>query len=407
MSGCAKLPFFNKGSFIPISYKALFEFAYKIVSSEANEGYKKQYIRNLQEKNNSKANYYYKQLSEDGQACYDFVVDGCKNYKSEISIMPIEEDEFYKAQSAVMYDHPEFFWITPFKINKSDGIVNTVYFEVPDDAEETSKKIDKIAKEVVAESPNQVYDEVKYFYDYIIDNVEYGNVENLDQDIRSVFLKHKSVCAGYSKAFKYLCDKAGLECAYIQGRATQSDEAHAWNAVKINNHWYWVDCTWGDPIYLSEPKTSSTNYEYLLASDEILNETHKASGTPSFAVHKSDDEVFKMPVCDDNSYYYYSRMGSYFRSYDEKAIEEHIAKCVRDNTKITMKFKHQKDYDKAFKHFIEDKEVENILHKYYKNKKLRYYITHSKSIRALEIKIEFSRKESLNPTRFSCGMDAF
>ena len=89
------------------------------------------------------------------------------------------------------------------------------------------------------------------------------------QDFTSVFLLKQSVCAGYSRTFQYLCKKAGIKCTYVPG---DTDEPHAWNLVELNGKYYWVDVTWGDPIY--DDGTQTLNYHYFMTTDEVLFRTH-------------------------------------------------------------------------------------------------------------------------------------
>ena len=54
------------------------------------------------------------------------------------------------------------------------------------------------------------------------------------------------VCEGYSKAFKYLCDQAGLECYTVTGTmtgGTGGGGAHMWNIVRVNGENLLVDVT--------------------------------------------------------------------------------------------------------------------------------------------------------------------
>ncbi len=57
------------------------------------------------------------------------------------------------------------------------------------------------------------------------------------------------VCDGYSLAYVYLCQQAGLEAAFLCGMAG-NDEAtaggHAWSIVKIDGKWNEVDSCWDD-----------------------------------------------------------------------------------------------------------------------------------------------------------------
>ncbi len=50
-------------------------------------------------------------------------------------------------------------------------------------------------------------------------------------------VKHKAVCSGMALAYQLLCEKAGLYCSYI----TSTKLNHAWNMIKIGNHYYHID----------------------------------------------------------------------------------------------------------------------------------------------------------------------
>ena len=56
-------------------------------------------------------------------------------------------------------------------------------------------------------------------------------------------------------------------------------EAHAWNLVKCDGEYYYVDTTWGDPVFLQEENALETigneiTYDYLCCSDDELLKTH-------------------------------------------------------------------------------------------------------------------------------------
>jgi hypothetical protein len=95
-------------------------------------------------------------------------------------------------------------------------------------------------------------------YSWICYNIEYdfGNMNNptkLALTPIAVLHKKSTVCAGYSALFEELCIRNQIECHVILGWA-KNDLAdlysidtpnHAWNAVKINELWWYFDCTWG------------------------------------------------------------------------------------------------------------------------------------------------------------------
>ncbi len=76
---------------------------------------------------------------------------------------------------------------------------------------------------------------------------DYGDIWQLvyvfDQDSGT-----NVVCEGYSKAFKYLCDLAGIDCITVSGTMTggTGEGAHMWNIVRLNGVNYLVDVTNSD-----------------------------------------------------------------------------------------------------------------------------------------------------------------
>ena len=98
------------------------------------------------------------------------------------------------------------------------------------------------------------------FY-WIARNIEYDFVSFLNgtipsQTVENVFNTKKSVCEGYSRLYKHLCDHIKIPCEKISGyskgvgyeddkKTNFSETDHAWNAVPIDEHWYLLDSTWG------------------------------------------------------------------------------------------------------------------------------------------------------------------
>src|SRR6185369_15894085 len=67
-----------------------------------------------------------------------------------------------------------------------------------------------------------------------------------------VLQKRKSVCEGYAKLFKSLCDHAGVRSEVICGYAKPNLDRqglkfktnHSWNAVFVDSSWHVLDVTW-------------------------------------------------------------------------------------------------------------------------------------------------------------------
>lgn len=168
------------------------------------------------------------------------------------------------ALSALMDDHPEMFWIGDFDWGylyeyreNQNGTVDMrlvgliLQFALPKgytswDAVKTAYTQMMQAADSVQIAGANRFEKLKSIHDWIAKRVDYDN--NFGPtcfEATSVFLApYKTVCEGYSEAFKMLCDRAGIPCIVVVGEA---GEPHAWNYVKMEDgNWYAVDVTWDD-----------------------------------------------------------------------------------------------------------------------------------------------------------------
>ena len=76
---------------------------------------------------------------------------------------------------------------------------------------------------------------------------------------------HVAVCDGISDSFRVLCLVEGIECVKISGRG--KNENHAWNKVRIGDHWYCVDATWSKAA-------GCVTHRYFMVSDSVLSTNH-------------------------------------------------------------------------------------------------------------------------------------
>lgn len=109
------------------------------------------------------------------------------------------------------------------------------------------------------------------------------------QKAEDVFVARTAVCEGYARLMVALGDAAGIETAYITGyvRTSErriddaaSEEAvksvlegylHAWNAMKIDGTWVFVDATWDDPTGGEKETLEST---YLFTPPALFRMDH-------------------------------------------------------------------------------------------------------------------------------------
>lgn len=302
-----------------------------------------------------KDNFYFQQLAtEEEKRLYLQVVKGMKGLETSIKIGDIDAEGMTRAYLSVANDFPEFYWMSGAT---ADGVTYTdiespVY---PSDVEAVSQDLEQIADTIVSQDPaGSDYDKVKYFYEYIIQQTDYDvaalqseNIYWRSQEITSVFLDKKSVCAGYSRAFQYLCQKAGIDCIYVTGKATAAQQntiGHAWNLVKIGDRYYGVDTTWGDPVFdqaMGSQLQTDISYNYLCVTDEFLQRSRVVDKDllDYWGEGNYQASPIHYPVCDDNSLNYYLQKGAYFAQYDQATILQAISDQVAGgNSKVLLQF---------------------------------------------------------------------
>ncbi len=162
---------------------------------------------------------------------------------------------------------------------------------VKGDIAERNKMVQEISG---GASAGSVFDKVTYFNEWLTTHNEYNtNVAAATYSYKDAWECMSAlngrigtqgpVCEGYARAFKVLCDKAGIPCVLVDGTATSdgtNGEAHMWNYVKVDGSWYAMDVTWNDPVGGKDGALSgveSTAWSLLGADSMVMNMRFEAS----------------------------------------------------------------------------------------------------------------------------------
>ena len=311
--------------------------------------------------------YYFKLLSEDEQRIYRQMLNGIRERQNEFYLTSADEDVISKVYHALLKDHPELFWVHNREEVYTTSYKGTDYCRFSPGYTYTEQEISEImtemqnaVNEVNAEITQNAsdYDKVKMIYTYLIDHTEYEASDD-DQNIAGVFWKKKAVCAGYARAVQYLLEQLGIPCIYVEGSARDSDEGHAWNIVKINEQYYYVDATNGDQpsfleggaVQLEEHKT--VIYDYLCPFPQEYEQVYTAS------------DEFPVPECTAADLNFYVLNQAFFDTYDEQQIYDFC--CMRlDNGAAVVRFKFtsQDAFDSAYRQWIQDGYIQNMARYY-------------------------------------------
>ncbi|MGN0587151.1 MAG: transglutaminase domain-containing protein [Oscillospiraceae bacterium] len=291
--------------------------------------------------------YYYSQLSEKEQGWYDKMKSAVLAQKKSVKLnAKINGDTLQKLATTMYYYDVQCFNISDFsaEIYSSYTVVYFKYRYSKDSCAQIMEYLEKQAETVLAKFDNdtKIYTKIKTIHDYIISRCSYDKSTTSADIAYGALGKKKAKCDGYSKAFAFLCSRAGIRTVNVIGVA--GGENHMWNKVYYNKKWYNVDVTWDDPVSNDKENLS---YAYFMASDSQFSSSHKA-----------DPCDYEIPAAEDSSKTYYKVYGHSAKDTAEakSLLTSGIAKAANSNKlSYTIQFETKSAYDSAIKAFTAEK----------------------------------------------------
>ncbi len=311
--------------------------------------------------------YAYHTLDEEEKQIYRLMYSSLFGFAGKTVLPTTDAKLIDKVFACVLADNPELFYVRGYNLVRYERggkveklSISGMFTMDKEEAAVHDKRAEEYAKRCLAGMPASTddYGKVKYLYEYIIRNTEYDLDAENGQNFISVFENGRSVCQGYACALQYLMNRTGLLCTVVRG-VTKDGQNHAWNLIKADGDYYYVDATWGDMSYdLSNntdssvvPRLPEVSYEYLCVTDEDIAPTHRL------------ESQFDVPTCDSRRDYYYLREGNYFESVNEEQLRNVFEKGYADGDEsVTVKCSTAEVYYAMLKHLADDGHVFDYLH---------------------------------------------
>lgn len=289
--------------------------------------------------------YYYQFLSTPQKQCYDAMLRHMRQFETKFALDPVPASDYLTANRALLDDHPELWWAdTParYQFSFSGKVTSHTFLQLKGNEQELSRAIAAEAQAVL-EKTSQLsgeWQKALFFHDYIIQKTAFNTGRDtdgyLDQNLSSVFLGGSSVCAGYSRAFQFLCRCAGIECVYVSGPAVKNGMRirHAWNLARIEGNWTWIDCTWDDLIL--GPGKESLEHDYFCLNDAWIAKEHPIPKVLETGNAKAVLPV-SFPAVTMTDMEYHRVNHTYFETYERDAVAASVQK-QNQSGRIRLRF---------------------------------------------------------------------
>ena len=223
------------------------------------------------------------------------IYTGLKNFQSRINISsfklyPNQIDEINTIFCDLLSKKNDLFYVSNTISYSYGQVTGTVDYIMPNYVISKSelneatalfnKGIQTALKEVQEENITDLQ-KVLILHDYVCDSAYYPLVETeyagvYDEVVPDSDLFHSAygffsegsvVCSGYSLAFCYLMNEAGIPCKYVNSYTME----HSWVKVKIDNNWYNIDLTFDDVDSAAGNNTLGlVHHNFFLKSDSCF-----------------------------------------------------------------------------------------------------------------------------------------
>ncbi len=204
-----------------------------------------------------------------------------------------------------------------YLMDKASGVYylrTNSYIQVADDAyPSVASIINKAVSQAKQKTDGSEYEMALYLHDWLLDQLEYDNSLKWSS-AESALTRGLGTCQAYESAYAKLLSAAGIENAETR----DAYDGHTWNAVKLDDEWYQVDCTWDD--------TSDNFYGdldqrhlYFCLTDELMAIAHPGHEK----IYSADGYITRSIALKNNYFVRNGKADEWMNKYVER-IQKHV-----------------------------------------------------------------------------------
>lgn len=204
-----------------------------------------------------------------------------------------------------------------YLMDKASGVYylrTNTYIQVADDGHPSVASIvNKAVSQAKQNTNGSEYEMALYLHDWLLDQLEYDNSLKWSS-AESALTRGLGTCQAYESAYSKLLTAVGI----INSETRDTYDGHTWNAVKLDEKWYQVDCTWDD--------TSDNFYGdldqrhlYFCITDELMAIAHKGHAK----IYTADGYATRSTSLKDNYFVHNGKADEWAAKYVDR-IQQHL-----------------------------------------------------------------------------------
>lgn len=291
--------------------------------------------------------YYYNQLDTEQKKMYIKLDEAINSYEEKAILTKKLTDNIHDKVmdvfAAYFYDNPECYYISnEYNITtRNYGLYQYAFIElnylvegqklIEFKNQELQKAIDDLINSCIKPGMTD-FEKERVIHDELVKKVSYyeyksiDNIPALTHTAYGALVDKRAVCDGYSKAYKMVLEKLGIENIIISG--VVDNLPHAWNLVNLDGNYYHVDVT---SDKLEDKSTRYVVHTYFNVTDEEILDTHTINNK------------FNIPKCNSKDYDYYVKTKSYIEYEDNLYDKLSRIISIQKNSQI-LEFKADSRY---------------------------------------------------------------
>ena len=255
----------------------------------------------------------------------------------------------------IQHFYPDYFWLNGYTTTTSQNSTILEFMALNDYTSDELRSMHEELMSAVDTVVSQIppgfndYDKALYVHDYIVKNTRYATEKRgltyngLWGNAYGCLVDGSAVCQGYAEAFSLIMQKLGIECGVCTGNSDRG--SHAWNYVKIDGNYYWIDVTWDDPEAEGDDPGEKLRHNYFMINDELLLRTRTLNEIQYF-----------VPSCSSMERNYFVINNAYLQIYNP----EEIGRILESNAETgiaEMMFANETEFRNAIDRLFEGQEI--------------------------------------------------